>query len=287
MEILNPEPPLFVTRGPLPVGALLCHVGVGPNARAEFEAAPSVGACYLDLDDDLSGPPGGAEGRHPLPTPEHFAEALGRAGVADDARVVAYDTRGGAYASRLVWMLRVIGQPASLWVSPSLPKAERQPGTDQKAAHGPRTEPNSAVRPWPTRWLADADEVAAHIASGGLVIDSRDANRYRGEHEPIDPVAGHIPGALNLPHRGNLDAGRPLPQPALAARFSAVAKDPDAIVYCGSGVTACMNALAMEAAGLPRPRLYVGSWSGWIGGPQPASGQRRNVALGPDPEELD
>ena len=121
--------------------------------------------------------------------------------------------------------------------------------------------------PWPATALADDGEVVAHIAAGGVVVDSRDAARYAGDTEPIDRIAGHIPGAINIPFAGNLRDGRFLPGAELAARFAPVADDPRAIVHCGSGVTACHNALAMASAGLPMPRVYVGSWSGWISDP--------------------
>ena len=134
------------------------------------------------------------------------------------------------------------------------------------------------VRDWPTDALADADAVAAHIVDGGVVIDSRDPRRYAGEVEPIDAVAGHVPGAINLLYTDNLDAeGRFRPPQQLADRFAAARPDEQAIVYCGSGVTACHNALAMEHAGLPLPRVYVGSWSGWSADPD------RPVATGDAP----
>ena len=132
---------------------------------------------------------------------------------------------------------------------------------------------------WPLDALADAVDVERHLADGGVVVDSRDPARYAGELEPIDPVAGHVPGAVNLLFTDNLDnESRFLAIDALRARFApVVADDDDPIVYCGSGVTACHNALAMEHAGFPMPRVYVGSWSGWTADPD------RDVATGTAP----
>jgi thiosulfate/3-mercaptopyruvate sulfurtransferase len=187
--------------------------------------------------------------------------------------VVAYDDRGGAFAGRLVWMLRTIGQRAALldggaanWTGP---------------VEAGRVSPEPVARrpiPWPANRVADVNEVVAHIAAGGIVVDSREHLRYLGETEPIDRVAGHVPGAINLPFADNLtEAGVFRTPDRLAERFDALRSDPQAIVYCGSGVTACHNALAAEAAGFPPPRLYVGSWSGWTADPD------RPVATGPTP----
>jgi thiosulfate/3-mercaptopyruvate sulfurtransferase len=141
------------------------------------------------------------------------------------------------------------------------------------------TEPvGRAVHPWPSDAVADADAVAEHIRAGGIVIDSRDPARYAGEVEPIDAVAGHIPGAINIVYTENLDAESKFrPTAELAERFAGEATDDDPIVYCGSGVTACHNALVMEHVGLGRPRLYVGSWSAW------SADSHRPVATGPTP----
>ena len=212
----------------------------------------------VDLDSALAAPAAPVLGRHPLPDPDHFASALGVLGIGNDTTVVAYDDMGGALASRLVWMLRVIGQPAALLDG----------GSDgwEEEMHQGEVEVDAVERqaiPWPVEALADSDVVADHIAGGGTVIDSRAPERYRGETEPLDKLAGHIPGATNLPFSGNLDdAGRLISTDELVERFASI-DDPSPIVYCGSGVTACHNALAIEATGRPLPRLYVGSWSGW------------------------
>jgi thiosulfate/3-mercaptopyruvate sulfurtransferase len=245
---------------------VVCEVGSTMTGRDPVEGylqGHLAGARYLSLDDALAAPPRGTDGRHPLPAPADFARALGELGVADSDVVVAYDRAGGGFAGRLVWMLRIIGQSAALldggfraWEGPVETGGARVEGVRRTA------------RDWPTDALADADEVAAHLREDGVVIDSRDPRRYAGEVEPIDAVAGHVPGAINLPYTDNLDAeGRFLSPHQLADRFVAARPDEQAIVYCGSGVTACHNALAMEHAGLPRPRVYVGSWSGWSADP--------------------
>lgn len=217
------------------------------------------GARLVMLEAVLAVEPDGSRGRHPLPSPVVFADALGALGIGSAATVVAYDDHGGAFASRLVWMLRIIGQPAALldgginaWDGP----LETGPVNAEPVGRNPVE--------WPTAATADADQVVDHIAAGGIVIDSRAAERYAGKVEPIDSVAGHVPGAINLVFNENLRPdGRFMAPAQLAERFSRAQHDPQAIVYCGSGVTACHNALAMEYAGLELPRVYVGSWSGW------------------------
>ena len=252
----------------------ICHVGstmVGADPMTDFEHRHLPGARFVSLDYVLAAPPSGTAGRHPLPSPEDFAQGLGDLGVADDASVVAYDDRGGAFAGRLVWMLRIIGQRGALldggiaaWID----------GSSDDLEHGPvTTEPvERAVRDWPLTALADAVDVARHLRDGGVVIDSRDPARYAGELEPIDNVAGHVPGAVNLLFNDNLGSdGRFRPTDELRARFAPTVGDDDRpIVYCGSGVTACHNALAMEHAGWALPLVYVGSWSGWTADPDRA-----------------
>jgi thiosulfate/3-mercaptopyruvate sulfurtransferase len=190
-----------------------------------------------------------------------FATVLGRHGINPETFVVAYDSAGGAIAARLWWMLRSIGhrQAAVLdggyaaWIRAG------EPVTSDVAT------PIVTVYPTPAGWTGtvDADDVAASRAT---VIDSRAADRYRGEIEPIDSRAGHIPGAINRFHGENLDGeGHHLPPSELAARFEGIGQAP--IVYCGSGVTACHNLLAMELAGISDARLYPGSWSEWSSDP--------------------
>ena len=245
----------------------------GSTGEHSYLAGHLPGAVYVDLDTELAAPASPAAGRHPLPAPEDFAATLRRVGITEDARIVAYDDTDGGPAARLVWMLRALGHDASVlsggvhaWNGP----LETGPVTPE-----PTEVP---VRSWPTESLASADEVAA--ADGAVVIDARAPERYRGEVEPIDPRAGHVPGAVNLPYAGNLDEERRFrPAEELRERFSAagVTAEGETIVYCGSGVTATHDLLALEAAGFRRARLFPGSWSQWSADPD------RPVAVGPNP----
>lgn len=239
---------------------MICHVGTtmaGTDPFTSYVERHLPGAHYLSLDDDLAAPPEGRLGRHPLPTAADFSASLARAGISSDDVVVAEDGSGGGFAARLVWMLRSIGQPAALLV-------DDWDGPFESGAVDAAPVSRSVVE-WPDDATADSDQVAKHIDAGGLVIDSRDSARFRGEIEPIDAVAGHIPGAINIPFTST--------DPT---RFDRLGPDTPAIVYCGSGVTACFNALAIEAAGLPAPTVYVGSWSGWSTEPE------RPIATGPE-----
>ena len=245
----------------------------GSTGEHSHLAGHLPGAVYVDLDTELAAPASPAAGRHPLPAPEDFAATLRRVGVTEDARIVAYDDTDGGPAARLVWMLRALGHDASVlsggvhaWNGP----LETGPVTPE-----PTEVP---VRDWPAESLASADEVAT--ADGAVVIDARAPERYRGEVEPVDPRAGHVPGAVNLPYAGNLDEERRFrPAEELRERFSAagVTADGETIVYCGSGVTATHDLLALEAAGFTRARLFPGSWSQWSADPD------RPVAVGPNP----
>ena len=231
-----------------------------------YRAGHIPGARFIDLETLVSGPVevGSGKGRHPLPDPVMFAEGLGRAGIGPDATVIAYDDIGGAIASRFVWMLRALGQNAA--VLDGGIAAWGEPLETGEA----RFEPvESHVRQLPHDAFADAEQVAAAIENGRLVVDSRGADRYAGHVEPIDPIAGHIPGAINLPFAENLEEGALASIEALEVRFEAAGVSADTIFYCGSGVTACHNLLAAEAAGLGKAKLYVGSWSGWLDRPDP------------------
>ncbi len=238
----------------------------GRVGRDAYRTGHIAGARFIDLDTVLAGPAAPVAGRHPLPDPETFAVGLGAEGIGDDTMVVAYDDLGGMIAGRLVWMLRILGRPAALldggidaWVA--------QGGAIEIGDPAPVEAQRRIVEPWPTDALATADDVVGHIEAGGRVVDSRAGERYRGEVEPIDPRAGHVPGAVNLPFADNLRNGRFRSTDELASRFAEAGVDAGAIVYCGSGVSACHNILAAEHAGLGRPRLYVGSWSGWSSEP--------------------
>ncbi|OON69355.1 sulfurtransferase [Hymenobacter sp. CRA2] len=244
----------------------LLDVRSGPDARHQYEAGHLAGAQFVDLETDLAektaNPAHG--GRHPLPAPAQFGQLLGRLGITPATHVVVYDDKQGANAAaRLWWMLRALGHEAVQVLNGGWQAAQ---AAKLPTAAGPEHALGAA--PYPAAaWqlpLATADEVQRLLQTpGNVVIDAREARRYRGEVEPIDLVAGHIPGAVNVPFAENLDSNgyflsaeqlRQKYQPLLAA---------EAVVHCGSGVTACHTLLAMAQAGLPLPKLYVGSWSEW------------------------
>ncbi len=249
--------------------------------RAQWEAATVPGARFADLDRDLSAPvQPGVTGRHPLPSPETFAATLGRWGITPASQVVAFDQMGGAFAARLWWMLRWVGHRAvavldggwDAWTDGGHPVAAGQVSWEASAAYPVRVDAAMTV---------DAATVAAaHDDDAVAVFDARGADRYRGENETTDPVAGHIPGADSVPFADNFAPGKRMRDAQqLRARFETAlaGRDPArAIAYCGSGVTACHDLLAMTHAGLPMPRLYPGSWSEWIVDPA------RARATGPD-----
>ncbi|HEX4984180.1 MAG TPA: sulfurtransferase [Ilumatobacteraceae bacterium] len=232
------------------------------RGRREYDEAHVPGAVFVDLHTELAGTVGG--GRHPLPTTYEFAAHLSRLGIARDDTVVAYDSAGGAVASRLWWMLRSIGHEQVFVLDGGYQAWEQAglPTTDIAVVRVPTGYP--VVGGW--SGVVDADEVADLVDSGITLIDARAADRFRGEHEPIDAKAGHIPGAINRPHLENLDTdGRHRSASELAERFADVGPAP--IVYCGSGVTACHDLLAMTIAGITDARLYPGSWSDWSSQP--------------------
>ncbi len=240
----------------------------GRSGSDAFDAGHLPGAVWIDLERWLAAAASPARGRHPLPDPETFAEGMALHGIGDDTAVIAYDDLGGMVAGRLVWMLRSLGANAGL-----LDGGLTAWSGEVETGPGRRPAPASfTARPWPADRLVTTDDVATRPA-GVVVVDARAAERYRGEVEPIDPRAGHIPGARNLPLGGNLGPdGRFLDPETLRARFAGVGIDDDttaanAVMYCGSGVSACHNLLALEAAGLGRARLYVGSWSAWSSDP--------------------
>jgi thiosulfate/3-mercaptopyruvate sulfurtransferase len=228
----------------------------GRSGRAEFEAGHLPGAVFVDLDRYLAAPPDPALGRHPLPDPEVFAAGMGEAGIGDDAIVVAYDDAGGVVAARLVWMLRVLGVDAALLdggIAAGGGRLETGPVDVARARF--------TARPWPADRLAGIDEL-----EDGILLDARDRNRFSGEFEPVDPRPGHIPGARNLPAREMLGGdGRLLPHDVLRAQLAqaGVTADDEVVASCGSGVNACHTLLVVEALGLPRARLYPGSYSQW------------------------
>jgi len=251
-----------------------CRFALGqPNAgREQYDSGHIPGARYFDLERELSAPVGAHGGRHPLPDIGAFAQMLGRAGIGRDTHVVAYDDQGGMYASRLWWLLRYVGHPGGVSVLDGGFSAWRAAGhavtTEAPAAAEPR-DYAPEVQP---QLVASMSDVRARLgADGVMLIDSREAPRYRGEVEPIDPVAGHIPSAVNLFWKDSLTAeGRFRSADEQRSRFAespAAAKlnaADEIIVYCGSGVSACPNVLALAEAGYANVKLYSGSWSDWI-----------------------
>lgn len=246
---------------------LLSDVGWGAR---EYEAAHIPGSVYADLDRDLSGKKTGRNGRHPLPDPAALETTLGRFGITSGIQVVAYDQDAGMYASRLWWMLRWLGHDAVAVLDGGFAKwtAEQRPtrgGIERRA-------PAAFAAARRDEMLADADRVAAiRTDPAWRLVDARAPERYRGEQETIDPVAGHIPGAINRPFASNMAADGMLKTPEAlrtdyAAALGATATD-RVVVYCGSGVTACHDLLALEHAGLRGAKLYPGSWSEWCADP--------------------
>jgi thiosulfate/3-mercaptopyruvate sulfurtransferase len=257
--------------GPAPVRLVDCGFDLVDTALGErdFAAGHLPGAVYAHLDRDLSGAKTGRNGRHPLPARAAFAATLGRLGIGADTPVVAYDRQGGGYAARLWWMLRWMGHDA-VAVLDGGAKAWLAAGGALVAG----TAAPAPLPPYPERparaALVDTATLAARLGRGTL-IDARAAARFRGETEPFDAIAGHIPGALNRFHADNLQPdGRFRPAAELRVAFApllGLASPADAVHSCGSGVTACHNLLAMEHAGLPGSALYGGSWSEWSSDP--------------------
>lgn len=266
-----------------PVLILDCESELGNPAAgpAAYAAGHLPGARHAHLDNDLASPPDGTSGRHPLPARVALAAWLRAQGLREGQQVVAYDSNGGAWAARAWWLLRWLGHgPVAVldggkpaWIAAGLPL---ETGTAPVVPAGDFAAREPLVPP-----PVDAATVLANIAAAeAQVLDARDPARFRGDPNPLDPVAGHIPGARNRFFRDNLGAdGRFLPPGALAAAFAPLLAGKAAIVQCGSGVTACHNALAMAVAGLPAPRLYPGSWSEWIADPA------RPVETGADERE--
>ncbi|MFZ9195925.1 MAG: sulfurtransferase [Burkholderiales bacterium] len=235
------------------------------------------GARFLHVDSDLSGPRTGLTGRHPLPHPSTFSLRLGALGIDNSKQVVSYDDSGGAFAARLWWMLRWVGHERvavldggwGAWQRAGLPYTVAQPVVEA-ATYSNRVQ---------TQLTVDSAAVTANLQSRqAQVLDARSPDRYRGENETLDPVAGHIPGAINRFFKLNLaEDGCFKPAATLKQEFAGMLNGygPEAVIHqCGSGVTACHNLLAMEIAGLDGSRLYPGSWSEWV------SDRRRPVATG-------
>jgi len=254
------------------------YLGRPGAGRLAYDAGHLPGAIHVDLDQDLSAPEG--PGRHPLPSPVELAARLGEAGIGDASFVVVYDDVGGSVAARMWWMLDALGHPGvavldggyNAWVAAGLPIR-----TDATAWPAARLH---LAGTW--SGVVDRDEVRARLGRS-ILLDARGGARYRGEVEPVDPIAGHIPTARSAPTDGNLGPdGRFLPAEALRARFldlgAGAPGGPEVITSCGSGVSACHHSLAMRIAGLPDPLLYPGSWSDWSTAGYP-------VATGPEQGE--
>ncbi|GGY09972.1 sulfurtransferase [Paludibacterium paludis] len=239
------------------------------------------GARYLSLDRDLSGKPDGRNGRHPLPLPAQLAERLGAAGVGADTEVVVYDDMDGRYAARAWVLLRWLGHDRAVLLDGGLPAWIAAGG--RLETETPECEPTIFPIRASRLAMVTANDVETNLSDRTfVVIDARSPARYAGEGETLDPVGGHIPGALNRYLADNTTTGQRFKPPGmLAAEWRALIgeRDPASVVHqCGSGVTACHNLLAMECAGLAGSRLYPGSWSEWC------SDSARPVATGPDPE---
>jgi thiosulfate/3-mercaptopyruvate sulfurtransferase len=229
------------------------------RGRVEYAVGHIPSASYMSLKDDLTGPSG--PGRHPLPEAAAFAHRLGSIGIGSDHTVVAYDSSGGSIAARLWWMLRSLGHERAFVLDGGWDAWASEPRSVTREV--PRWPPDAftAVDSW--RGVTDREQLDG-ATDTLILLDARAPERYRGEHEPLDPVAGHIPGAINIPYQGNTDeTGRFLTPEALADRFAIAASEGTVVCYCGSGVTACNNLLALEVAGFEGALLYPGSWSDW------------------------
>lgn len=237
--------------------------------QKQFDAGHVPGAAYASLETALSGPVGADTGRHPLPSPESFAATLSAWGLADTMRVVAYDQSHGAGAARLWWLLRASGHPRVQVLDGGFAAWTRG---GHPVSQTPLERPPSVVRPRAFSGWVTTQEVCALQASGAVqLVDARAADRFAGQNETIDPVPGHVPGALNRPFLQNLGPdGRFCSPKALLEAWDALLGSADAsrvIAMCGSGITACHNLLALQIAGLAGARLYAGSWSEWIRDP--------------------
>ncbi len=250
------------------------YLGQPGRGREAYDAGHIPRAVFVDLDRDLADQRGG--GRHPLPEPAEFTHRMAGMGIGDEHDVVCYDDAGGSIAARLWWMLDDLGHP-SVGVLDGGLRAWKAAGGELTTA---RSDYPPAQLTLADRWTRVVDRDSLKARLGSLVLlDARVGERYRGDLEPVDPVPGHIPTARSVPAGGNLGPdGRFLSREELRERFANVgcSRDRAVVTSCGSGVTACHNALAMRLAGLPDPTLYPGSYSEWSSAGEP-------VAAGPDP----
>lgn len=246
----------------------------GRSGRDAWASGHLPGATWLSLDEDLSAPAATAGGRHPLPDPADFAKAMGRAGITNTTPVVAYDDAGGTIAARLWWMLSRQGTPVAIldggiqaWTATgnALVDTNSLAKSTEATTTSPLDPTTYNASPWPSDQILAADDVAERLGTETLILDARAHPRYLGQEFPVDPRYGHIPGARSAPATANLGAdGRFESIEASRQRYDAVGAlgAPEVVAYCGSGVTACADLLALERLGV-RAKLYVGSWSDW------------------------
>lgn len=235
--------------------------------KKAYEESHIPGAIYVDLDHDLSGKKTGTNGRHPLPSPQVWAQTKTRLGMSPNTLVVAYDKQGSVYASRLWWMLKATGHAKVQVLDGGLDSWNGPMGTVPRKP----TPASHAIEPRPYVGLVLVDEVVGNLEKQShTVLDARANDRFHGQNETLDPIGGHIPGATNRFFKDNLSATSFKPAELLFKEFVDLLgpTKPSAVIHqCGSGVTACHNLLAMELAGLKGSRLYAGSWSEWCADP--------------------
>lgn len=234
-----------------------------PDAgRAAYDTGHIPGALYLGLGEDLSGPVGTHGGRHPLPTPADFAATLAQVGVDRSTPVLLYDDSKGLFAARAWWMLEALGYGPVRLLCGGFAAWLGQGNDVETSVPGVEACPVPAVmEQWPAS--CPREELAARQARGAVLVDAREAPRYRGEVEPIDPVAGHIPGARNLPWSELAGDAGLVDADAQRKRWGDLLQADELVVYCGSGVSACVNLLSLQELGYEAATLYPGSWSDW------------------------
>lgn len=239
------------------------HLGNLPQGKMDFDAGHIPGAQHADLDQHLAAAPG-TGGRHPLPAREVLIDQFRQWGIKTTTRIICYDQNNGAFAARLWWLCRWLGHDDVFVLDGGLDQWIAQ-GHPVATAGSTFPRGNFAAKA-PLTKVCNVEDV---LAPSNTVLDARDGARYRGEVEPIDPVAGHIPGAISAPFQDNMSAGQFKPAAVLKQQFGELNLAPDAnlVCYCGSGVTAIHNVLALLLAGYPEPVLYPGSWSEWITDP--------------------